>query len=802
MGREAELARLRALTGQGTAGIPVVVAVSGPPGAGKTTLALRAAHDLAGRFPDGQLMFDLRGTDDDAPDAAELLLRVLKALGVADRDLAMAGPQGHPELCRRVLAERRCLLVLDNARDEAQVRPLLPGAGAGMVVVTSRRMLTGLESVHRLPSANSPAEAAVFLTSLVGQERAEAEPGALAEVAGHCGHLPLALRVAGNWLATRTGWTVRRLADRLALEERRLDALAAGDLRLSAAFDLSYRQLTPTAARMFRLLALVDGPDAGVAGAARLTGQSPFDAEDTLEELVETGLLGADRDRYRFHDLLRLYARDRLRAEEPAGAAEAARTALHRWLLETTVMAGRWYEPGHGARPPRGRAPSTCPPPSTPAGGSGSRASTGWPPCARPPRRGPRRRGGGRRGAALVLRPVDLLGHWPEVFATAARCAQALGDPVLEATHLNYHAWALLVCEGRHHDGLDRSAQALAAAVRAGDLAQQGWAHKYTAWAFRLLGDYAAAARHNGEAATLFEAAGDLHGALQCRVEHDQILVDGGGRRSPSRRSWTRSPSSTRPATASNRTSPTSPARTCGCSSAGPTPSSGTGPRPPSTCASPWSSAVPAATRPWRAVPWSTSATVCWPPGTAPGPGTPSPGASPSAPRPIPSASPRPGNASPRRTPREPPVHPVRWIRRRGGVPYGVLAQDRHPVERVDGDRHPDHGGDLVVGEGPAGVVIGALLRERVGGAGGGLGEASAARSRAVKSSVSRQAASTPRRRVVSPARRAARVCTSRQEAQPLIWDTRRLTSSTRIRSSPASAAVARTASAVRTRAW
>ncbi|MEV7671709.1 helix-turn-helix domain-containing protein [Streptomyces sp. NPDC088752] len=530
VGREAELARLRALTGQGTAGIPAVVAVSGPPGAGKTTLALRAAHDLAGRFPDGQLMFDLRGTDDDAPDAAELLLRVLKALGVADRDLAMAGPQGHPELCRRVLAERRCLLVLDNARDEAQVRPLLPGAGAGMVVVTSRRMLTGLESVHRLPLGElSPAEAAVFLTSLVGGERAEAEPGALAEVAGHCGHLPLALRVAGNWLATRTGWTVRRLADRLALEERRLDALAAGDLRLSAAFNLSYRQLTPTAARMFRLLALVDGPDAGVAGAARLTGQSPFDAEDTLEELVETGLLGADRDRYRFHDLLRLYARDRLRAEEPAGAAEAARTALHRWLLETTVMAGRWYEPDHGAPPATWQGTVDL---------STAEHARRWLRVEGVNWLAALRAAAAAGDHAVVVEVAEALhwfsdqwifwGHWPEVFATAARCAQALGDPVLEATHLNYHAWALLVCEGRHHDSLDRSAQALAAAVRAGDLPQQGWAHKYTAWAFRLLGDYAAAARHNGEAATLFEAAGDLHGALQCRVEHDQILVDGG----------------------------------------------------------------------------------------------------------------------------------------------------------------------------------------------------------------------------------------------------------------------------------
>ncbi|MER5739395.1 MULTISPECIES: helix-turn-helix domain-containing protein [unclassified Streptomyces] len=541
VGRERELGRLAQLAagarspggaGPGAAGHgrPVVVTVSGPPGTGKTTLALHAARELADRFPDGQLMVDLRGMDDVPPEPPELLLGVLKAFGVADRDLAKAGPQGHPELYRRVLADRRCLLVLDNARDEAQVRPFLPGAGAGMVVVTSRRMLTGLESVHRLALEElSPAEASVFLTALVGRERAEADPTALAEVADHCGNLPLALRVAGNWLATRTGWSVRRLADRLALEERRLDTLTAGDLHLPTAFHLSYRQLTPAAARMFRLLSLVDGPDAGAAGAARLTGQSLFDAEDTLEELVETGLLGTDRDRYRFHDLLRLYARGRLRAEEPAGAVEAARTALHRWLLETTVMAGRWYEPDHGAPPATWQSDVDL---------STADHARQWLRTEGANWLAALRAAAAAGDHAAVVEVAEALhwfsdqwifwGHWPEVFATAARSAQALGDPLLEATQVNYHAWALLVCEGRHRDSLDRSAQALAAARRAGDLSQQGWSHKYTAWALRLLGDHAEAARHNSEAAALFEAAGDLHGALQSRVEHDQLLVDGG----------------------------------------------------------------------------------------------------------------------------------------------------------------------------------------------------------------------------------------------------------------------------------
>ncbi|MFD0395861.1 NB-ARC domain-containing protein [Streptomyces nogalater] len=170
---------------------------------------MRAARELADRFPDGQLMVDLRGTDDTPPAVSELMVRVLKAFGVPDRDLAKSGPQAHPALYRQILADRRCLLVLDNARDEAQVRPLLPGSGRTLVMVTSRRLLTGLDAVHRLPLGRlDAAESAAFLTSLVGEERVAAEPEALKEVARLCEHLPLALRVAGNWLATRTGWSL------------------------------------------------------------------------------------------------------------------------------------------------------------------------------------------------------------------------------------------------------------------------------------------------------------------------------------------------------------------------------------------------------------------------------------------------------------------------------------------------------------------------------------------------------------------------------------------------------------------
>ncbi|MFI7498180.1 ATP-binding protein [Streptomyces sp. NPDC049687] len=532
VGRETELTRLATLAedGAGSAAQPVVVAVSGPPGAGKTTLALHAARSLAGRFPDGQLVLDLCGTDEEAPGPAELVLNVLKALQVPDRDLVGAGAQGHVPLYRRLLAERRCLLVLDNARDEAQVRPLLPASGASMVVVTSRRMLTGLDSVHRLPLGElSPAEAAEFLTSLVGAGRAAADPDALADVARRCGHLPLALRVAGNWLATRTGWTVRRLADRLAAEDRRLDALTAGDLRVAAAFDLSYRQLTPAASRLFRRLALVPGPDTAAAGAARLTGQPLFDAEDALEELVETGLLGADGDRYRLHDLLRLYARARLDAEESAQDVVAARTALYVWLLETTVVAGRWFEPDHGAPPPTWQGTVDL---------SSADRARAWLQAEGANWLAALRAAAAAGEHATVVEVAEALhwfsdqwifwGHWPEVFGTAARSAQALGDPVWEATQLNYHAWALLTCEDRPQDSLERSAEALGAARRASDIQQQAWSHNYRALALRRLGDYVPAAEHLDLAAPLFEAAGDLHGSLQALHGRGLVLMDSG----------------------------------------------------------------------------------------------------------------------------------------------------------------------------------------------------------------------------------------------------------------------------------
>ncbi|OMI85994.1 transcriptional regulator [Streptomyces sp. M1013] len=544
VGRERELAQViglaRRLTGEQAPQAadvssrsdvpPSIVAVSGPPGVGKTTLALQAARRLAGHLPDAQIVVDMRGLDTTSPSADELMRGVLRALRVADRELTNVGPQGHILLYRQKLAERRFVLVLDNARDEAQVRPLLPRAGKGIVLVTSRRMLTGLEGVHRLPLDGLDGhEARTLLTALAGGERTADDASALDEISRYCGHLPLALRLAGRWLAGHKAWPVSRLADELAPREARLKALAAGDVGVSTAFDLSYRQLSTAAARMFRRLALVPGSDVSAAGAARLCSQHLFDAEDSLEELVEAGLLGVERDRYRMHDLLRIYAQGRLDLDEAPQTVADARAALYDWLLRTAIVAGRWFEPGHGA-------PSA----HVDDGVDLSTADRGraWLQDEGENWLAALRAAAATGEHALVVEVAESLhwfsdqwifwGHWPEVFATAARCAQTLGDPVLTATHLNYLAWARLLCEERYRESLVHSDRALALARSAHDIRQQAWAHFYQAWAHRKLAEYETAADHMRRAGRLFEAADDPEGSLTALHGVALILSESG----------------------------------------------------------------------------------------------------------------------------------------------------------------------------------------------------------------------------------------------------------------------------------
>ncbi|BBH67938.1 hypothetical protein ACTI_46230 [Actinoplanes sp. OR16] len=322
-GRDRELARLTQVAtsaGPAPAAAPVVT-VSGAAGTGKTTLAVQAAHLLSTGFPGGTLFLDLRGMDARPAGAPETLARLLSAFGVRDEEIPADGTD-RAGMYRELLHHRRVLVVLDNVADESQVRPLLPGPGPSLTVITSRRLLAGLEGVHRLNLAQLPAgDATALLRRIIGDR----EPGAVDEVSELCGRLPLALRIAGNRLMSRPHWTVRHLADRLSDERRRLDQLIAGDLRIAAAFSLSYTQLSPQARRLFRRLSPAPVADFDASLAASLDPADPESIEDALDELVELSLLQAHVDgRYRFHNLIRLFARERLIEEEPAAGRDSA----------------------------------------------------------------------------------------------------------------------------------------------------------------------------------------------------------------------------------------------------------------------------------------------------------------------------------------------------------------------------------------------------------------------------------------------------------------------------------------------
>ncbi|MGW3735442.1 helix-turn-helix domain-containing protein [Streptomyces sp. NPDC005148] len=528
-GRGLELARLREAAERAGTGVGVSVSVvSGPPGCGKTTLALKAAADLAEEFPDGCFVVDLHGVEGPV-DASEALLKLLKALGVSDRRLAQEDAQGHAGLLRALLRERRCLVVLDNARDEGQVRPLLPAGGRSLVLVTSRRPLSGLEDVDRLAlSEMAQAEAVELLRRILGAERADAEAEAVARVAELCGRLPLALRVAGNWLTVRSGWSVDHLVRRLADEERRLGALAAGDVRVEAAFELSYRQLTGQAARLLRLLSLVPGPDMTAAYGAALTATGVFEAEDVMEELVEAGLLQATfTGRYQLHDLLRLFARARLSREEEPGEEEAAEDRLRAWLLETAVVAGRWYEPGYGAPPSswQGLVPLET---VEQARAWLESEAFAWLAALR---------SAARRGEhTRVVETADALdwfaslslywGHWLEVFRLSSEAAAALDDPYLQAVHLNYYSQVLGPCEHRYREGIERADEALEYARRAQDASQQGWALLNAIFPHRQLGEVQKGFDKARAAVDLFEAAGEYEGWIDAIGAYGATLRD------------------------------------------------------------------------------------------------------------------------------------------------------------------------------------------------------------------------------------------------------------------------------------
>ncbi|WP_169949003.1 AfsR/SARP family transcriptional regulator [Microbispora sp. H11081] len=337
---------LALLRGEGSGeGVPIA-AMSGIGGVGKTTLAVHVAHLAGDLFPDGQLYADLRGygAEPTAPETA--LVAFLRALGIP-MDVIPDGLAERSALFRSLLAERRMLVLLDNARDAEQVEHLLPGSPGCAAIITSRGKLADLPAARLVDlDVMEPEEALSLLAAVAGPDRVAAERAAAMDVVAACGFLPLAVRIVAARLASRPSWTVASLVPRLADERRRLDEMKIGNLAVSATFALGYGQLDARQARAFRLLSLPAGSDISALAAAAVLGLTPAEAEDVIESLVDASLLEAPaRGRYRFHDLLKLFARRQAEdAEEPESRALALRRLLGFYLASAGAAHRLAYE--------------------------------------------------------------------------------------------------------------------------------------------------------------------------------------------------------------------------------------------------------------------------------------------------------------------------------------------------------------------------------------------------------------------------------------------------------------------------
>jgi DNA-binding SARP family transcriptional activator/tetratricopeptide (TPR) repeat protein len=481
-GRAEELAALTRLDGSaGQAPEAIVIsAIDGTAGVGKTALAVRWAHQVADRFPDGQLYVNLRGYDPGLPvPASEALAGFLRALGVPGQDIP-AEETHRAAQYRSLTAGRRMLVVLDNASEAEQVRPLLPGSSTCVVLVTSRDSLAGLvarDGARRLELDLLPLpDAMVLLRTLIGR-RVDDQPGAAAILAAQCCRLPLALRVAAELVHSRPDVPLAELGVELADQQRRLDLLDAdGDRRTAvrAVFSWSYRQLDGDAARAFRLLALHPGADADPYAVAALTGARLEQARHWLDVLARAHLIqSAGRGRYGLHDLLRAYARELADGHDTEPERRAALTRLFDHYLYTAATAmNALYAAEPHRRPAVPRPASPVPPLADPVRARGwldaersglvavsmHTAAHGWP-------------GHAIGLAATLFRYLDGGGQNPEaliVHGHACLAAPQAGDHDAEATALNDLA-AAYWRQGRYEQAESHLQEALALRLKLGD---------------------------------------------------------------------------------------------------------------------------------------------------------------------------------------------------------------------------------------------------------------------------------------------------------------------------------------------
>jgi tetratricopeptide (TPR) repeat protein len=364
--RQLELQRLqRLLDAQEAAAANRLIVISGVGGIGKTSLALRWLDETRERFPAGRLFTDLGGFGAVGPrDPGDVLGSFLRSLGVPPErvPLELAERAG---LFRSLTAGRALAVLLDDAASAAQVRAVLPGTGPSLVVVTTRRLIAGLaiDGASFIELAPLDEDAAIeLLDRVAGSGRASADPSGARSLVRLCGQLPIAVCASGARLAPRPRWAISRVVEELRDERQRLAALSRGsDISVIAVFDVSYRALPAEAARLYRLLGLWPGTEFGPGVAGAVAAVAPAKAADLLDSLVESSLLAEIADhRFKFHDLVRLHARDQAETE-PLGERESAVARGVDWYLRAAVAADLVVLPGRWRLGPYYRDPPVPP---------------------------------------------------------------------------------------------------------------------------------------------------------------------------------------------------------------------------------------------------------------------------------------------------------------------------------------------------------------------------------------------------------------------------------------------------------
>ncbi|WP_371496282.1 tetratricopeptide repeat protein [Kitasatospora sp. NBC_00374] len=529
VGRQDDARRIRdhllAEPGTPCRAAPRVVAISGTAGVGKTSLAVGVAHQVRDAFPGGQLFANLDGHRD-AGGAQHVMVRFLKALGVSERAIP-DDPAERTEMYRDTLAEARVLIVLDNVLSAEPVWPLLPGSGGCAVITTSRHRMTGLPGVLPVDvGVLGPADAVELLGRVAGRERIDADRDATAQLVQQCGGLPVALRIAGARLASRPHWPVGKLVARLRSREGALGELVHDGLAVRSCFQETYDALSAGARRLFRRLAVLDVPEFPGWVAAPLCELDPGRAEDLLEILVDVRLVevassggGSRPVRYRLHNLIRSFARERLDAEERDIAQEAAlRRALGAWLALTEEAHRREY--GAGLPSPSGDTDRwPLPQPFT---RELLRRPTAWLESEQQALVAAVRQAAehGLAGLCwgLALAAADFLatgGHLADWRRTAQAAVAVTGGPAGDArghAAALYSLGAVDAAQGRLTDARERLERARALFAELGDRHGLGLVLRALGGVSQLLGDGPAAQRQWAQALAGLDAAGDTAG--------------------------------------------------------------------------------------------------------------------------------------------------------------------------------------------------------------------------------------------------------------------------------------------------